>query len=271
VLFCFKDKPKTYAEYVEKSLDYGFALGFDGVPIFENIVDTPAVIKNSPRNPEIDMRALKMAGNALYRVSDRPLDLGFALSGPLSSAYSSNHNLLLELISNPRKARAQLRSQNKCLGDVMKNIEELVDFFILIEPLSSNSVISPAHFYEFCTPLYSALSERCSKPIVLHAPGKALNNMEYIIKSGIKGLQPLDMDDLYEITRQSRGLCLIGNISTRAIKEGLEAPMRNQVGGCLSIMRKSKQPSVLHSNFWIHPNTPVENVKLLMEIIKQHG
>jgi len=272
VLFCF-DKIPNYSDYVLRSVDYASTLGFSGVPIFTNLSPEICLLTRRSGVPEIDYSHLDQARTALEQVKKRDLDIGFVLTGPFTNAYSQTREKFLEnLVLNPTYVRRVLDHQTCDLLEITRLVEDLVDFFVLMDPMASNDIISPTHFYDFCAPQYKTLSSSCSKPVILHSPGKNLNNLPYIISSGINGIQPIDEDDLVGMLQKASGqICVIGNISKKVIAKGTEQDIYQEVGRCLSAARTNGNPFILHSDFWIRKDTPIEKVKILMKAIKENG
>ncbi len=268
VLFCFDEFPSNYSEYLERSIKYAREFEFDGIPILSP-EDNKSLIKRNVKGSEPDYFLLEKTIKGLEKIGSREVSIGFTLTGLMTSLYKMDSDILEKIMTKPEYVQSLLANYSLNLRKVLDNIQEFVDFFIIVDPISSNSIISPLQFKEFCSPYYRSLSSVSSKPFILHSPGKILPNMPEISNASFLGIQPIDNDDFSTVVEKSLNrACVIGNIHKSVIFNGSKEEIKEEVDRCVTIFRNKEHPAILHSDFWIRRDTPKSQVKLLIEVIK---
>lgn len=143
---------------------------------------------------------------------------------------------------------------------------------------NNSLLISPDDFRQFFIPYFKRLVEGIKAhglPVIMHNDGKIWDVLDDLVECGIDGLHPVERAagmDLRKVKEKYKGkLTPIGNVNNKITmvsddpedvkKEVLECINEAAAGGGYII-------STDHS---IHDLIPLENVKCLVETIKQYG
>jgi len=256
VKFAFAREPKSYGEYLRRSVEYAEEYSMDAIPFTlrfkKEIIAPDQVIKE------------------LSRINTT-LSLGLEYSAPFTRTAREvgPTRFFLELYENPEiKGRILLNTKKAC--ETARIFDGFADFIILIDPMSCNDLISPSYFREYVYPSYKLISQASSLPSVVHLPGRIRKNLPHITDSGINGLQPIDKDVLDTIVQESQSkIHVIGNINRRLLVGGGYDNIRHEFMRCMNA--HGFNPFIVHTDFWIPSKADPERVRILSDLIKDYN
>ena len=250
--FAFQTRPDNYRDYLVASINHAEDYMFDAVPFPLRLYNQPADIEK-----------------ALESLSGITTEMGIGLvfSAPFTCSVREvgATKFFLEVRESLELQNLlSLRTQKSI--DLLKRFEDFVDFAILIDPMACNNLISSDYFKKFVFPSYNYLSQSTSLPIVIHTPGKIKKNLPYILESGIKGIQPIDSDELEDIIEGSnKRIQVMGNFNRKLLVYGDGEDIRLELERC----RKAHNGYfIFHTNFWIPRRANPKKVKYLSDLIK---
>jgi len=254
-IFAIKDYPKNYGEYLKNMLDVSDRFKFDAIPISFKINGrnfSREDIVNSLKGIETDV-SLGLLLSAPFTKTSREI-------GPLKflSCLHENDDILRLIKKNETK-----------LLDCMRNFDSLIDFFILIDPMANNELISPIYFRDYIMVTYQLLSMSVISPIIIHMPGIIFNNLQYLKKTGIRGIQPIDKDNLRKMVEESENrLKVIGGFDRRLLVNNNYQEVRKEFLKHRACYNDS--PYLFHTDFWIPKRTETSMVSYLVDLVKSN-
>ncbi len=149
-------------------------------------------------------------------------------------------------------------------------IENGANAIFLPEPTASASMISPAMFRRFVLPRLKVLTQNLTVPCILHICGDTSPTLEAMGECGAK---VLSLDQCMDLSH-SRGtvpeVVLGGNVDPiNSLLAGSKQQVVNDTLTCLR--RAGTDRFVLMSGCGVPPNTPLENVKIMIRTAKEYG
>ncbi len=149
-------------------------------------------------------------------------------------------------------------------------IENGANIIFLPEPTASASMISPAMFRQFVLPRLKNLTEKLTVPCILHICGDTSPTLNAMGESGAKVLsldQCMDLSDARATLPQG---VLGGNVDPiNSLLMGNKEKVANDTLNCLR--KGGTDRFVLMSGCGVPPNTPLENVKIMIRTAKEYG
>jgi hypothetical protein len=141
---------------------------------------------------------------------------------------------------------------------------------------NSGPMYSPKIFKELILPGLKQVSEICHKHGGYHlfaSDGNLWPVAEYLFgESGVDGYYEVDRRagmDLKKLREKYPHLTLLGNISTWTMSQGTREDVKKEIMDSLETARKYSGIIVGVSNYPL-PETPVENMEVLLETLKKH-
>ena len=219
--------------------------------------------------------------DALDRVTERlghEVPIGFVIGGPLSAAYSLRgaEALMKDLYVRPNFVHELL---DLCVNSTLPFLKEVVKRgagIVIVDPVSSGSLISPALFRKFSLPYLKQLIRGISdftQPPVLHICGDTKKILGDMVASGAGGLSLDNAIDLEEAKRQvGSQVLLIGNVNpAESMYRGTPETVREDVRNCLKKAHDSPKGFMLALGCELPIKTPPENVHALMAAARSYG
>lgn len=146
---------------------------------------------------------------------------------------------------------------------------------VMVEPVASGSLISPAQFRKLVLPhLQEIVNYAHSKgsPIVLHICGKTSQVIELMAESGADVLS-LDLIDLGEAkARVGDRVCLLGNVRpAETLLKGTPEQVREECRQVIAKAADNPRGFILSSGCEVPFNTPPENLDALIQAAREFG
>ncbi len=219
--------------------------------------------------------------DALDRVTEKLGDevpIGFVIGGPLSAAYSLRgaEALMKDLYLRPQFVHELLDLCVKSTLPFLKEVAKRGAGIVIVDPVSSGSLISPALFRKFSLPylkqLISAIGE-FTRPPVLHICGDTKKILGDMVDSGAGGLSLDNAIDLSEAKDQvGSQVLIIGNVNpAESMYRGTAETVRQDVKSCLNKAHDSPKGFMLALGCELPIKTPPENVHALMAAARSYG
>ncbi len=199
------------------------------------------------------------------------------LAGPLTTAAALYpvDQITRDLIKNKAWVHELMEI---CTQAGMKFIEEILkrgSLPIVVEPIGSASLISPAHFKEFVAPCLRRLSDHVHKigggmPAVLHICGKTTPNWNAMLEAEFD-MWSLDNVDLGK-AKASVGhrVVLVGNVTPANLLKNTPEEIDAEAKGICEKMGDMRG-FILGSGCEVPINTPPENVDALINAARKYG
>lgn len=257
--------------------------------------DMPIQLENEiPIKDERDMEKIKVKtwkeyiqdGQAepvkrvLEEVGEDAFIAGVAASQSMNFLVSmrGSQQALLDLIDNPSLAHRIMELGTEIsiqIGYAL--IETGVDAIYIGDAWASSTIISPSQYRDFCLPYHKKATEafhRKGVPVYLHICGNSMPILEYMVETGVDGIEPLDPlggVDIAEAKRRvGNKVCLKGGVNTLTLLRGTPEDVMREVKYCIESAGKGGG-YILGSGDDIPTDAPVENVKAMVEGAKIWG
>lgn len=183
--------------------------------------------------------------------------------------------LARDLRRNPALAQALL---DRALQTGLKFIRacgEAGGVPVIVDPVATGSVLSPAMFRQFALPGLQAQVQAIHAlglPAVVHVCGKTHLLLEALAETGGEVLS-LDLVDLAEAkTRVGDRVCLMGNVQpAQMLLEGTPEQIEQSCIECLRAAGDSPRGYILASGCEVPLHTPIENVQAMMAAANKWG
>jgi uroporphyrinogen decarboxylase len=204
--------------------------------------------------------------------------IGFVIGGPLSAAYSLRgaEALMKDLYIRPHFVHELLDLCVKSTIPFLREVAKREAGIVIVDPVSSGSLISPALFRKFSLPylkqLVSAIGE-FTRPPVLHICGDTKKILGDMVDTGAGGLSLDNAIDLFEAKRQvGSQVLIIGNVNpAESMYRGTPEAVRLDVKNCLKKAHDSPKGFMLALGCELPIKTPPENVHALMAAARMYG
>ena len=173
------------------------------------------------------------------------------------------------------KNRAVLEALlDKVTAFLLKFAEALVEnganAIFLPEPTASASMISPTMFRQFVLPRLKKLTQNLKVPCILHICGDTSPTLKAMGESGAKVLSLDQCMDLSSSRAVVKDGVLGGNVDPiNALLMGSKEQVVNDTLNCLR--KAGTKRFVLMTGCGVPPNTPLENVKIMIRTAKKYG
>lgn len=177
---------------------------------------------------------------------------------------------LIDLIDNPKLAHSIMELGTEIsiqIGYAL--IEAGVDAIYIGDAWSSSTLISPQHYKEFCFPYHKKATEAFHKrgvPVYLHICGNCMPILEFMVETGVDGIEPLDPlggVDIGEVKRRvGDKVCLKGGVNTLTLFRGTPEEVMREAKDCIE--KAGKKGYILGSGDDIPAEAPIENVKAMV-------
>jgi uroporphyrinogen decarboxylase len=213
---------------------------------------------------------------AYRRVTDIAPIMTF-IAAPFSTAalLRSPQELLVDTITNPDLVRGLLDAAFDATLPMLEAIIEVGGLPVLVDPLASSSVVSPAAYRRFALPYEKRLIEflhRWDLDIILHICGRTDPILEDIATTGAD-LVSLDVVDF----AKARGVMgerirLIGNVSpANVMLRGGVDDVERSVRACMDIAKTTPRGYVAATGCEIPMHTPPQNIDAFTRTVRETG
>ena len=163
-------------------------------------------------------------------------------------------------------------SYESTLSFALAKIEAGIDMITIADPSGSSSMVSPRLFGKLSYPLIKELITELKKKgpkikVGLHICG---NTKPIVSKMVETGADYLEIDSQIDLTWVQETLdekvCLIGNISTSDLAMKTSQEIKQQ---CEALLEKMKPGFILSSGCEVSYATPLENIQVIVESVKE--
>jgi uroporphyrinogen decarboxylase len=204
--------------------------------------------------------------------------IGFVIGGPMSAAYSLRgaEALMKDLYLRPEFVHELLDLCVKSTIPLLQEVAKRGAGIVIVDPVSSGSLISPGFFRTFSLPylkqLIVAIGE-FAKPPVLHICGDTRKILGDMADTGAGGLSLDNAIDLDEAKREvGSRVMIIGNVSpAESMFRGTPELVRLDVRNCLKKAHDSPKGYLLGLGCELPIKTPPENVHALIDAARTYG
>jgi len=189
----------------------------------------------------------------------------FTLAGELMGV----NDLGINVIDNPDFVKELLEFSLNVIKEYAKAFFEAgVDVVAVLEPTAV--ILSPVYFREFSLPYFKYLVSELKKPLIYHICGNTSHLIEDMGKSGAYGLSLDSSVDLKWVAEKIPSqMYIIGNLDpVKVFLQGKKDDIEKNTIELLNKMRDVKN-FILSSGCDIPLDTPLENVKVFIEIAKK--
>lgn len=179
---------------------------------------------------------------------------------------------IMDVIKHPERIEAVLKLA--CEWNIAF-AEELIDagadVITLVDATSSGDVLGPKQYQRFAMPYQKRIAEAVRKKgalSVLHICGNTSRNIEYMAQTGVNGISVEQSIDLKAVKQVIAGrAALVGNVDpTNTLVRKKPADVEAEVKQCIEDGTDIVAPGCGFS-----PETPLENMKAMVEATKRFG
>lgn len=204
--------------------------------------------------------------------------IGFVIGGPMSAAYSLRgaEALMKDLYVRPEFVHELLDLCVKGTIPLLKEVAVRGAGIVIVDPVSSGSLIGPGFFRQFSLPylkqLIDAIREFATPP-VLHICGDTRKILGEMAETGAGGLSLDNAIDLAEAKRQvGSQVMIIGNVNpAESMYNGTPELVRLDVKNCMKKAHDSPKGYLLGLGCELPIKTPPENVHALIDAARIYG
>ncbi len=204
--------------------------------------------------------------------------IGFVIGGPMSTAYSLRgaEALMKDLYLNPEFVEDLLDLCVRSAIPFLKEVAKRGAGILIVDPVSSGSLISPGLFRKFSLPYLKKMIGEISgfsSPPVLHICGDTRKVLKDMADTGAGGLSLDNAVDLAEAKDQvGAEVLLIGNVRPAATMYlGTPELVEENVRECLRKAYDSPKGFLLALGCELPIKTPPENVHALVNAARKYG
>lgn len=220
--------------------------------------------------------AIALLRKARERVPDR-----FVASSPLGMTMNTYTTLrgreqaMVDLYERPGFVRAVMDIQvEAAILQGERLLGAGIDAFYIGDPAASASLISPAHFREFCLPAYQRFCRhfkgRHDILVYIHVCGDSRPILEMLADTGADAVEPLDPlggVSVAEARRRIGGcVALMGGVNTLTLADGSPGEV------CAEAVRKCREGGprgyILAAGDMVPPGTSLANLQALVNVAK---
>lgn len=216
---------------------------------------------------------LELLTEARNRVPDR-----FVASSPLGMTMNTYTTLrgreqaMVDLYEHPELVHDVFEVQVDTAIRLAKRLKTTgIDAFYIGDPAASASLISPAHFEQFCLPAYQRFCREFADDEVLiyiHVCGNSKPILEMLADTGADTVEPLDPLGGVEVSDAKRRIgdrvALMGGVNTLTLARGTPEEVAEEAKR--KCVEGGPHGYILAAGDMVPPNTPIENLKALVEI-----
>lgn len=252
--------------------------------------DEPAGCADPVVKTEEDIAKIKVAGenDGQFGVFYEAIDLlkeaigdqvyfSVCFSGPLSTAATLRgvERFVKDIYKNPDFCRSLLRMTTDSCKNFIKKIVEKGAVPIILEPISSGSILSPKMYDTFSAQYNKELVDyihSLGSPVALHICGKTNKIIGKMADSGVD-IVSFDICDL-AIAKELVGgrAVLLGNITPSDILYfGPPESIKQVCRESLEFMKDYKPGFVLATGCELPKKIPIEHLDAMMEVIRSDG
>ena len=206
--------------------------------------------------------------------------MGRADQGPFSLACMVRgiDGFLMEVAEqeDPDAVRGFLRYCKECTLEFIKAVQSVgVHITSIGDSISGPDVISPAMYRQYVFPLHQELAEDCKRigiPLSIHICGKTEPILDDWVDTGAEMLEIDHRTDLRSAMRRTAGrTCILGNVDTGdVLSRGRVIDVEDAVKAAIAIVMP-RSGFILNAGCLIPAETPVDNLKTMVELAKTHG
>jgi MtaA/CmuA family methyltransferase len=145
-----------------------------------------------------------------------------------------------------------------------------IDGWIIADPVSSSTMISPQVYLKFVLPHLKGLIEEVGIPTILHVCGNTMPILPMMAETGAKVLSLDQCMDLALARETLASRCGIGgNVDPiHTLLLGTPDDVRRETLKCLK--QGGKKGYLLMAGCAVPPDTPLENLKAMIEANREH-
>jgi MtaA/CmuA family methyltransferase len=234
-------------------------------------IDTPdkSELRESDWFRVLKKSVFRARNEGLFAVSSPP---GFTMN--YVSEKRGRDRALIDVIDNPPLVHSIMdKGLEISLAYAEVMLETGIDCFYIGDPSSSASLISPAHFREFCLPRFKTFCDELHRKDVLiyiHICGKSGPLLEMLADTGTDCVEPLDplggVDIADAKERVGDRICLMGGLNTVTILEKEPEKVYQEARGCCE--KGGKTGYILAAGDMVPDFSPEENVKAMIKAAK---
>ncbi len=191
-------------------------------------------------------------------------------------------NALMAIMDDPEKVTACLESLT--LGAVALAKEQAalgVDAVLISSAFAGAGLISRDHYSEFVLPFEKKIVEEVKKeydvPVYTHTCGSIGDRLDLMLETGTNGIDTLDPPPLGTVDLQEakklldKKVFIKGNIDpVNTLLYGNEESIEKDIEWRLNV-GKPNGGYILSSACSVAPNTPPQNIKMLVELSEKYG
>ncbi len=195
------------------------------------------------------------------------------VEGPFttSSRILGAEKMMKALIKNRPMVERLTEKVNQLLIHFGRALRQIgIDGWIIADPVSSSTMISPQFYLKFVLPHLKDLIEKVGIPTILHVCGNTMPILPLMAETGAKVLSLDQCMDLALARETLASRCGIGgNVDPiHTLLLGTPDDVRRETLKCLK--QGGKKGYLLMAGCAVPPNTPLENLKAMIEANREH-
>ena len=196
------------------------------------------------------------------------------VEGPFttSSRILGAEKMMKALIKNRSMVERLIEKVNQLLLHFGRALRKIgIDGWIIADPVSSSTMISPKFYRELVLPPLKNLIEKLGIPTILHVCGDTMPILPLMAETGAKVLSLDQCMDLALARETLANRCGIGgNVDPiHTLLLGTPEDVRRETLKCLK--KGGKKGYILMAGCAVPPDTPMENLKAMIAANREHG
>lgn len=249
-------------------------------------LETPAIEEISqlerlrPADPRRDgnLPALLQALEIAQQQVGHEVPVSGAVVCPLTTAsfLIGTDNLVRMMHRNPEGIHQLCEIALESALNYARAVLDIGCTFGLTEPISSNTIISPAYFEEFSAPYLKRLCDFMhahNKPVTLHICGRTERIWPRMADVGADCISIDEMEDLRK-AKESVGarVRLMGNVATaQTLLQGSRAEVRAETLACIRKAHDNPRGLIIASGCSLPTEVPFANIDAMLDTVREVG
>ncbi len=256
---------------------YGCSVVYRSPEILDAVSIDIKSVEDVEALPVLDVRkdgrfpVILRVAERLVGLPGRDLPVLCGMEGPFTNCarIMGIEKMMRALMKNRPLVERLLESIGKTMSHFGQALEEMgIDGLILADPVGSSTMVSPKVYGEVVFPSLERFIKGLTIPVIYHVCGDTNPILDMMCGTGARILSLDQCMDLAEAKQKVAGRCGIGgNVDpTNVLPLGTVEEVKRETLKCLR--QGGKKGYILMSGCAVPPQTPVENLRTMVETAK---